>query len=1033
MSQIMPFLYHTKSSDECVELLKTNKKLGLTEEEAKKRLEEYGRNELDEEPPTPLWKLVLAQFDDFLVKILLVSALLSFILAYFENNGSTNFSDYVEPFVIILILVMNAIVGVVQENNAESALQALKKMQSETARCIRNGVLNNKLASSQLVPGDIITIRIGDKVPADCRVLSLNTTTLQCEESALTGESQTVQKDCEPIEKKDIGISEKVNIVYSSTTVTGGSAICVVVNTGMNTEIGKIHKAVLDASEEEQKTPLSIKIDEFGELLGKVIMCICVLVWVININQFSDPVHGGVLKGCIYYLKIAVSLGVAAIPEGLPAVITLCLALGTRSMVKKNCIVRKLPSVETLGCTTIICSDKTGTLTTNEMTVVNLCTIEKEGCIEREVEGVSYTPSGVVHDLDNFDETKVALSNMLSVCALCNDSNICYSDEKKKYICIGEPTEGALKCLVEKLGVNNIHIREDCNTDGKLLHTKGSIYNSYYETMYNKLVTLEFTRTRKSMSVICNHKGENILFVKGAPENIIERCTSVCLENGEIVPMDENYREYLNNTLYNWTSKSLRVMAFAGKTDLGELNEYKGVNDNRFKQTLNVNNFETIESGLTFYGLCGIKDPARPEVHSSIAACKEAGIRVFMITGDNKITAESIARDIGLFTRDEDISKKSFDSKTFMSLSESEQIELLGKEGGSRIFSRAEPTHKKHLISILKKMNEIVAMTGDGVNDAPALKQADIGIAMGISGTEVTKEASDMILTDDNFATIVSAIEQGRAIYQNMKAFIRYLISSNIGEVASIFLTSLLGIPENLSPVQLLWINLVTDGLPATALGFNPPDPAIMTKPPRDNDESLITPWVFFRYMVIGLYVGFATIGIFVWWYIGDASNPDYHPLVSWSQLSKFHTCSAWEGFEVADYMGKNFENACDYFNQGKITASTLSLTVLVSIEMLNSLNALSEDGSLLVIPPHKNMYLVFAILGSFVAHACILYIPPLQKIFNVVPLSLRDWFYVFLFSFPVILIDEVLKALGRFYNNRKIKERQEKKHLRCD
>ena len=362
-------------------------------------------------------------------------------------------------------------------------------------------------------------------------------------------------------------------------------------------------------------------------------------------------------------------------------------------------------------------------------------------------------------------------------------------------------------------------------------------------------------------------------------------------------------------------------------------------------------------------------------------------------------------------------------AREFMAFSREKQMELLSGSGG-RVFSRSEPTHKKQLIALLKDMGEITAMTGDGVNDAPALQQADIGVAMGISGTEVAKEASDMVLVDDNFSTIVAAIEEGRSIYQNMKAFIRYLISSNIGEVASIFFTAMLGIPEGLSPVQLLWVNLVTDGPPATALGFNPPEPDIMQKPPRDKDEGLITPFVFFRYMVIGLYVGFATVGVFVYWYVMDADAPDGHPLVTLQQLMNHHRCTSWEGFSVADYVGKTFTEACDLFTVGKAKASTLSLTVLVTIEMMNALNALSEEASLLTVPPHKNMYLVGAIVGSFVAHFAILYIPFLASIFSVTPLTWHDWMLVLGFSFPVILIDECLKCITRFLSKKDLENR---------
>ncbi|KAK8792761.1 hypothetical protein WA158_004925 [Blastocystis sp. Blastoise] len=1040
MSISANFNAHAEPVYDCLEILHSDAKNGLSTNEAQKRLRDYGYNELGHEESTPLWKLVLAQFDDFLVKILLVSALLSFILAFFENSKESGITAFVEPFVILLILIINAVIGVWQEGNAENALKALKEMQSEKIECLRDGTYIRDFPARELVPGDIIKIRIGDKVPADCRIIKLKTTTLRAEESALTGEAKTILKylisylfylllfyyirfcllkEADMTCASDCGISEKINMLFSGTSITNGIAICVVVHTGMETEIGKIQQAVMDASEEEQKTPLSIKIDEFGEFLGKVIMVICVLVWVINFNQFSDPIHGSFIKGCIYYLKIAVALGVAAIPEGLPAVITLCLSLGTRRMVEKNCIVRKLPSVETLGCTTVICSDKTGTLTTNEMTVVCTYTMNANGKgTKRIITGVSYKPDGFVENIEDLEDGKLAMNHLEEVCSLCNSSSVEFDKKKNKYVCVGEPTEAALKILVEKMGVPDKEIQKSNRHNASIDSSLAShITNDYFNSLYTTLATLEFTRSRKSMSVIAKRKNSNdsnILFVKGAPENIIARCTSICLDNGTVVPLTPSLQSACESCVYSMSKESLRVLAMAGKTDLGDLSNYNGPSHPHHKDLLDFNQYEQIESGLTLYGFCGIKDPARPEVLPAIRNCQTAGIRVFMITGDNKVTAEAIAREVGIFEKDEDISNKSFDARQFMKLPLSQQKQLVGGCGG-RVFSRTEPVHKKQLISLLREMGEITAMTGDGVNDAPALKQADIGVAMGISGTEVAKEASDMILTDDNFATIVSAIEQGRAIYQNMKAFIRYLISSNIGEVASIFFTSLLGIPENLSPVQLLWVNLVTDGLPATALGFNPPDPALMKLPPRDKDEGLITPWVFFRYMIIGLYVGFATIGIFVYWYIFDVAE-DNHPLVLWSQLSKFHTCSAWEGFTVADYTGKNFESACDYFTVGSTKASTLSLTVLVTIEMFNALNALSETCSLLTVPPHKNIYLVLAILASFVAHFIIVYFPIFETIFGITSLTLHDLWLVFIFSFPVILIDEFLKLYSRLF-----------------
>jgi Ca2+-transporting ATPase len=466
---------------------------GLTSAKVEKLRAEFGTNELDKEEGTPLWKLVLQQFDDLLVKILLAAATLSFVLAFFEEEEG--FQAFVEPFVILLILVLNAIVGVWQEHNAENALEALKELQNCTAQTTRDGVLIPELPAADLVPGDIVTINVGDKVPADVRLIKLKTTSVRTDEGSLTGESSTVLKQTDPITVTEPSIQDKKNMMFSGTTVSNGNCICIVVATGMRTEIGKIQASVTKAAEDEEKTPLGQKIDAFGELLAKVIFYICVAVWVMNFRQFSDPVHGGFWKGLIYYLKIAVALGVAAIPEGLPAVITLCLALGTRKMVKRNAIVRKLPSVETLGCTTVICSDKTGTLTTNQMTVVAIAYPgAKAGkLVEKTVSGTSYQPKGEVENLD------VDLSELAKVCSLCNQASIYF--EAGKYLRVGEPTEAALKVLVEKLGVPG----QPKPTDPALMCTAA---NAHWAGLYPANATLEFSRSRKSMSTLCGYVEE---------------------------------------------------------------------------------------------------------------------------------------------------------------------------------------------------------------------------------------------------------------------------------------------------------------------------------------------------------------------------------------------------------------------------------------------------------------------------------------------------------------------------------------------
>jgi len=665
---------------------------------------------------------------------------------------------------------------------------------------------------------------------------------------------------------------------------------------------------------------------------------------------------------------------------------------------------------------------------------------------EYAVSGTGYAPTdGIVVDHDVSQDTVGALETLSSVCALCNEAQIIYKDGQFERI--GEPTEAALLCLLEKMCLPGY----DAPANDV---ERAAFFKNIVHSKYELEATLEFNRDRKSMSVLCKNKetGSRSLFVKGAAELLLNRCTTLMQADGSVVPMSSEDRTKLAEQITDMSKRPLRVLGMAIKPNMPSKEELPD-------ELKNIDEYINIESELTFVGLTGIKDPPRPEVKSAIQECKDAGIRVIMITGDNKVTAEAIARDVGIFDEHTNIKGKSFTGAEFFhgSISDDERARLIMRGGGSRVFSRTEPRDKQLLVKLLRSCGEVPAMTGDGVNDAPALKQASIGIAMGIAGTEVAKEASDMILADDNFATIVNAVEEGRSIYSNMKAFIRYMISSNIGEVVSIFLTSCIGCPEGLIPVQLLWVNLVTDGPPATALGFNPPDPDVMLKPPRGKDDPLINNWVFFRYMVIGLYVGFATVGIFVFWYteyenfvnyLGpDVMNTlgaefDGHSMVTYEQLTKWGQCrtgdeavgTIFEDFSVNDFDNTGDGNVedfttdpCSYFTKGKMKASTLSLSVLVTIEMFNALNAVSEDGSLLTIPPWVNPWLLFAMFLSFFFHFVILYVPAMATVFSISPHDAVDWLLVFLFSFPVIVFDEILKFFGRRMNEAARKERDRK------
>ncbi|KAA8543972.1 hypothetical protein F0562_021851 [Nyssa sinensis] len=987
---------------ECEEKFGVNREYGLSADEVEKRRQIYGWNELEKHEGQSILRLILDQFNDTLVRILLVAAVVSFVLAWYdgEEGGEMEITAFVEPLVIFLILIVNAIVGVWQENNAEKALEALKEIQSEQATVIRNGKRVSNLPAKELVPGDIVELRVGDKVPADMRVLSLISSTLRMEQGSLTGESEAVSKTTKVV-PEDTEIQGKKCMVFAGTTVVNGNCICLVTQTGMNTEIGKVHLQIHEASQSEEDTPLKKKLNEFGEVLTAIIGVICALVWLINVKYFLtwEYVDGWPtnfkfsFEKCTYYFEIAVALAVAAIPEGLPAVITTCLALGTRKMAQKNALVRKLPSVETLGCTTVICSDKTGTLTTNQMAVAQLVAMGHRSSIRTfNVEGTTYSPfDGKIEDWP-VGRMDANLQMIAKIAAVCNDAGV--EQSGNHYVVNGMPTEAALKVMVEKMGHPDGLDSGSSSANGDVLRCCQT-----WNKLERRIATLEFDRDRKSMGVIVSSSsGRKSLLVKGAVENVLERSSFVQLRDGSVVELDQTTRDTILQSLQEMSSSALRCLGFAYKEDLRDFATYNGDEDHpAHGLLLDPSKYISIETELIFVGFAGLRDPPRKEVRQAIEDCRAAGIRVMVITGDNKNTAEAICREIGVFGSHEDIRTRSLTGREFMDLADAKNHL---RQSGGLLFSRAEPRHKQEIVRLLKEDGEVVAMTGDGVNDAPALKLADIGIAMGIAGTEVAKEASDMVLADDNFSTIVAAIGEGRSIYNNMKAFIRYMISSNIGEVASIFLTA------------------------ALALGFNPPDKVIMKKPPRRSDDSLISLWILFRYLVIGLYVGIATVGVFIIWYTRDSFfgidlSGDGHSLVTYSQLSNWGQCHSWENFSVSPFTAGsqvfNFDaDPCDYFQSGKVKAMTLSLSVLVAIEMFNSLNALSEDGSLLTMPPWVNPWLLLAMSISFGLHFLILYVPFLAKVFGIVPLSLNEWLLVLAVALPVILIDEVLKFVGR-------------------
>ncbi|TKS89849.1 Sarcoplasmic/endoplasmic reticulum calcium ATPase 1 [Collichthys lucidus] len=932
---------HTKPPADCLAYFGVNENTGLSPNEFKKNLEKYGYN------GKSIWELIVEQFEDLLVRILLLAACISFVLAWFEE-GEETVTAFVEPFVILLILIANAVVGVWQERNAEDAIEALKEYEPEMGKVYRSDRKSVQMIKArEIVPGDIVEVSVGDKVPADIRIVSIKSTTLRVDQSILTGESVSVIKHNEAVPDPRAVNQDKKNMLFSGTNIAAGKAIGVAVATGVSTEIGKIRDQMV--ATEQEKTPLQAKLDEFGEQLSKVISLICVAVWAINIGHFNDPVHGGSwIRGAVYYFKIAVALAVAAIPEG-----------------------------------------KGSTPSNWKMFIVKTVDGDHVELDAFDISGSKYTPEGEVSqggaktNCSAYD----GLVELATICALCNDSSLDYNESKKIYEKVGEATETALSCLVEKMNVFNTNVKNLSRIE------RANACCTVIKHLMKKNVTLEFSRDRKSMSVYCTPtKGDGgaKMFVKGAPEGVIDRCAYVRVGTTR-VPLTNAIKEKILAVIRDWGTgrDTLRCLALATRDTPLRMDEMNLEDSTKFAD---------YETDLTFVGCVGMLDPPRKEVTGSIELCRAAGIRVIMITGDNKGTAIAICRRIGIFSEEEDVSGRAYTGREFDDLPLHEQSEAVRR---ACCFARVEPAHKSKIVEFLQGYDDITAMTGDGVNDAPALKKAEIGIAMG-SGTAVAKSASEMVLADDNFSSIVAAVEEGRAIYNNMKQFIRYLISSNVGEVVCIFLTAALGLPEALIPVQLLWVNLVTDGLPATALGFNPPDLDIMGKPPRSPKEPLISGWLFFRYMAIGGYVGAATVGGAAWWFLYDPTGPQ----VSYYQLSHFMQCHD----ENEDFAGLE----CEIFEA--CAPMTMALSVLVTIEMCNALNSLSENQSLVRMPPWSNFWLLSAMTLSMSLHFMIIYVDPLPMIFKLTHLTPDQWMVVLKLSFPVILIDEVLKFVARNY-----------------
>lgn len=793
--------YHSLSKEEVIELLESNPKKGLNREEARLRLQKFGPNKLTARRGKSSWLRFLMQFHQPLIYILIAAGLITAVLQEWVDSG-----------VIFGVVLVNAIIGFIQESKAENALSALSHSMISQATALRQGQ-KERIPSSELVPGDIVLLQTGDKVPADIRLLYCKD--LQVDESALTGESLPVEKYIETLDTETI-LPERTNMVYASTMITYGQAKGIVVATGDNTEIGRISRLI--SSAQEMTTPLTRKIEQFSHILLYAILFLATIT-----------VAVGILRGRSIFdmFMAAVALAVGAIPEGLPAAVTITLAIGVARMAKRKAIIRKLPAVETLGSTTVICSDKTGTLTENQMTVQAILA----GGVYYEVSGAGYAPTGQIVRQDKADDkNSFALRECLRAGLLCNDSLLI--NEDGSWQVQGDPTEGALLVAAAKGGL-----------DARKAYERYRRLDSIpFESQYQYMATLHDTGPGK----------RRIIYIKGAVERILEKCTEAIDAHGNPVDLDV---ESIKWNMAQMASKGMRVLGFARK-DLP--NTAKNINH------------EDVATGLTFLGLQGMIDPPRDEAISAIKICHAAGIKVKMITGDHPATALAIAKQIGLFDSNSETGKA--EVLTGADLTKLSDQELIAVVEDTPVFARATPEHKIRLVRALQAKGHVVAMTGDGVNDAPALKQADIGIAMGITGTDVSREAADMVLTDDNFSSIEAAIEEGRGVFDNLTKFIIWTLPTNLGEGLVILVSTFMGIVLPILPVQILWINMTTAGFLGLMLAFEPKEPGIMQRLPRDPKKPLLTRKLISRVILVGSLLLVGAFGLFEWEMASGAS-----------------------------------------------------------------------------------------------------------------------------------------------------------------
>lgn len=866
-------MWHSCSVEEIAKNLKTNINIGLSDDEAQKRFERYGPNNLKEKKKESIFVKFIKQFNDFMIITLIIAAIVSAVVS--KLNGE---ADYIDSIIIVAIVVFNAIMGLVQEQKAEKSLEALKKMSAPNAKVRRNGRVQ-EIDATLVVPGDIVILEAGNYVPADCRLI--NSYNLKIEESALTGETIPSLKDSSKILKENTAMGDLCNMVFATTIVVNGHGEAIVVETGMNTRVGKIAGMIIE--DESPETPIQKKLAEVGKILAIACIIICVLIFVIGIFK-KIPI--------IEMFMTSVGLAVAAIPEGLPAIVTIMLSIGVTKMAKKNSIIRKLPAVETLGSSSVICSDKTGTLTQNKMTVTEI-----RNCFGRA----------------NSNERKF----ILELGTMCTDTTEERINGKLGFV--GEATEVAISNAAMEEGVSKSFL---------------------YDEM-KRINDIPFDSKRKMMTTIHKYGNGYRIITKGAPDVLLKRCSN-CYSGGQIVPIFSK-KDDINEQNNQMAEKALRVIAVAYK-DVEKLPE-----------------MQDVEKDLIFCGLIGMIDPPREGVKEAVRTCRRAGIKTVMITGDHLQTAKAIAKELGILKRGD----LAIDGETLERMS---QHELEQNIMDYSVFARVSPEHKVRIVKAFQSTGAVVAMTGDGVNDAPALKNADIGIAMGKGGTDVAKNAADMILLDDNFVTIVEAVKQGRNIYDNIKKAIHFLISTNIGEIVTIFFGLVLGIKSPLLAIQLLWINLVTDSLPAIALGLEKEEENIMSRLPRNPKKNLFADGLWWKIMIEG-----AMLGMFT--------------LLAFSIGNRLYSVEV---------------------------GRTMAFLTLGILELVHSFNIKSEE-SIFKIGIFENKYLIGALVLGVILQVIVVVVSPLAQVFSLVPLTGIQWLYTVLIAIAPIPIVEIQKAVNGY------------------